>query len=140
MSQLTNANYNTSSGAGGANNGNNGSDFNAVAESNQMFDKILSEVIHVSAFEQHRGHNNTDITNHPVQDMPFKFMGLLEPTRQQLMLPDGVSAPLSVLESQPPFASDIRLINNIAHDAQLCINNYTLFVPDNVAFDFNPVT
>ena len=103
-------------------------------ENSQIFDKIISEVINVNE----RGYVNTDMTNHQVQDVPFKFPGL-EPPRQQLMLPEGVPAPLSVLAAQPPFTSDIRLINNIAQEAQSCINNFTLHVPDNVAFDFNPV-
>jgi hypothetical protein len=108
-------------------------------ESNQMFEKILSEVIHVSAFEPHSYLNN-DSLNHPVQDMPYKIKGLLEPNKQQqLTLPEGVPAPLNVLIAQPPFAEDIQLINTMANEAQMCINNYTLFVPDNVAFDFKPV-
>ncbi len=107
-------------------------------KSNKMFEKILSEVIHVSAFEQ-RNMSNDFSTLQPVTEMTFKIKGLLEPTRQNLALPEGVPAPVMVLSSQPPFSNDIRLINNIAHEAQICINNFTLNVPDNVAFDFNPV-
>ena len=103
-----------------------------------MIDRILSEVIHVSVLEQ-RGNLNTDIFSHPVQEMPFKIKGLLEPNKQQLTLPEGVPAPLSVLAAQPPFNNDIQLINKIAMDAQMAINGYSLQVPDNVAFDFNPV-
>lgn len=127
----------------GANvNGNNNN-----PESNHMFEKILSEVIHVSAYDQ-RGtaigyHSNDLMTNmHPVQDMPFKLKGLLEPQfnqQQQLTLPDGVPAPLTVLAAQPPFLNDIHLINSIAVEASNCINNFSLNVPDNVAFDFKPV-
>ena len=111
---------------------------NPISENNPMIDRILSEVIHVSAFEQ-RGNLNTDIFSHPVQEMPFKIKGLLEPTKQQLSLPEGVPAPLSVLAAQPPFINDIHLISKIAMDAQMAINGYSLQVPDNVAFDFNPV-
>jgi len=71
--------------------------------------------------------------------MPFKLKGLLEPTKQQLTLPEGVPAPLSVLAAQPPFINDILLINKMATDAQMAINGYSLQIPDNVAFDFNPV-
>ena len=106
----------------------------------QMFDKILSEVIHVSANDQRGYMNPNDLTNHPVQEMPFKLKGLVEPARQQLTLPEGVPAPMSVLAAQPPFTTDIRLINTIAQEAQTCINGYSLHVPENVAFDFNPVT
>ena len=109
-----------------------------MSENNPMIDRILSEVIHVSQFEQ-RGNSNTEIFSHPVQEMPFKIKGLLEPNKQQLTLPEGVPAPLSVLAAQPPFINDIILINKIATDAQMAINGYSLQVPDNVAFDFNPV-
>jgi hypothetical protein len=111
---------------------------NLMSENNPMIDRILSEVIHVSQFEQ-RGNSNTEIFSHPVQEMPFKIKGLLEPNKQQLTLPEGVPAPLSVLAAQPPFINDIILINKIATDAQMAINGYSLQVPDNVAFDFNPV-
>lgn len=118
---------------GTGSNGHNGS------ESTQMFEKILSEVIHVSQFE-HRGNLTNDFsTLQPVTEMTFKIKGLLEPTRQNLALPEGVPAPVMVLSSQPPFSNDIRLINNVAHEAQLCINNFTLNVPENVTFDFNPI-
>lgn len=110
------------------------------SENNQMFEKILSEVIHVSAFE-HRSHiMDSDFSSlQGVADKSFKIKGLLEPTKQNLTLPEGVPAPVTVLSAQPPFSSDIRLINNVAHEAQMCINNFTLNVPDNVAFDFNPI-
>ena len=111
---------------------------NFLTESNQMFEKILSEVIHVSAFEQ-RSNLNSDIMSHPVTEVPFKIKGLLEPSRQHLTLPEGVPAPVTVLSAQPPFSSDIRLINNVAHEAQMYINNFSLNVPENVAFDFNPI-
>jgi hypothetical protein len=111
---------------------------NITSENNPMIDRILSEVIHVSQFEQ-RGNFNTEIFSHPVQEMPFKLKGLLEPTKQQLTLPEGVPAPLSVLAAQPPFINDILLINKMATDAQMAINGYSLQIPDNVAFDFNPV-
>ncbi len=140
-SSLNNSNYQNYNGTNNPNGPNNSSSQNGNTdqlENNQMFDKIMSEVIHVSAFEQ-RSYVNSDITNHPVQDMPFKLKGLLEPNRQQLMLPDGVPAPLSVLAAQPPFTSDIRLINTIALEAQSCIDGFALHVPENVAFDFKPV-
>ncbi len=120
-------------------NGTNSNGQNA-SEGNQMFEKILSEVIHVSAFEQRSHIMNNDFSNiQGVADKSFKIKGLLEPTKQNLALPEGVPAPVTVLSAQPPFSSDIRLINNVAHEAQLCINNFTLNVPDNVAFDFNPI-
>lgn len=134
---------------------------NLLSESNQMFEKILSEVIHVSsAFDQRAtgmggagGYQSNDLMQfssvglnlnmNPVQDMPFKIKGLLEPQtlnkQQQLTLPEGVPAPFSVLAAQPPFSNDIRLINNVAYEAYSCINNFSLNVPDNVAFDFKPV-
>ncbi len=113
-----------------------GNNFNSnYSESNQMFEKIMSEVIHVSAFEQ-RGNLNNDISSHPVQDMPLKIKGLLEPTKQHLTLPEGVPAPVTVLSAQPPFNSDIHLINCVALDAQRCIDSFCLNVPENVAFDF----
>lgn len=111
---------------------------NHYSENNQMFEKIMSEVIHVAAFEQ-RGNINNDISSHPVQDMPLKIKGLLEPTKQHLTLPEGVPAPVTVLSAQPPFSSDIRLINSVALEAQKCIDGFCLNVPENVAFDFNPV-
>jgi hypothetical protein len=117
---------------------NNNTNTNNLSETNQMFEKIMSEVIHVSAFEQ-RGNINSDISSHPVQDMPLKIKGLLEPVRQNLTLPEGVPAPVTVLSAQPPFTSDIRLINSVALDAQRCMEGYCLNVPENVAFDFNPV-
>lgn len=110
-----------------------------MSESNPMIDRILSNIIQVSGFDNQRGNMTTDIFNHPVQDMPFKIKGLLEPNKNQLTLPEGVPAPLSVLAAQPPFINDIRLINSIAQEAQMCINGYSLQVPENVAFDFNPV-
>ena len=111
---------------------------NDMNESNQMFERILSDVIHVSTFEP-KGFANADISNQPGQDIPFKIKGLLESNKQQMMLPDGVPAPLSVLAAQPPFSSDINFICNLAQEAQACINGFTLQVPANVAFDFNPV-
>lgn len=111
-----------------------------ASENNQMFEKILSEVIHVSAFEQRSHIMDNDFSSlQGVADKSFKIKGLLEPTKQNLALPEGVPAPVTVLSAQPPFSSDIRLINNVAHEAQMCINNFTLNVPDNVAFDFNPI-
>ncbi|CAF0847460.1 unnamed protein product [Brachionus calyciflorus] len=119
---------------------------NPLSHENVIIEKILSEVIHVSAFDQRSGIQSNDfqqITSDqfPVQDMPFKMKGLLEPSinRQQLSLPDGVPAPFSVLAAQPPFSEDIKLINKMAFEAVNCINNFTLNVPDNVAFDFKPV-
>ena len=138
--------YNSGANAGYQNNGVNGNNANNnsnnnqdnMSESNPMVDRLLSNIIQLTGFEQ-RGNLNADIFNHPVQDMPFKIKGLLEPSKQQLTLPEGVPAPLSVLAAQPPFINDIRLINNIALEAQMCINGYSLQVPENVAFDFNPV-
>lgn len=151
MSGLANANYIgsnalNSTGSNSSLNGNiqqnnlNGTGSNGQTESNQMFEKILSEVIHVSAFEQRAHTMDNDFSNlQPVTDMAFKIKGLLEPAKQNLALPEGVTAPVTVLSAQPPFSSDIRLINQIAHDAQLCINNFTLQVPDNVTYNFNPI-
>lgn len=128
-----------------------------LSESNQMFEKILSEVIHVSsAFDQRitglggAGYPSNDLiqfasnmNTSQVQEMPFKIKGILEPPtinkQQQLALPEGVPIPFSVLAAQPPFTNDIRLINTVAHEAYNCINNFSLNVPDNVAFDFKPV-
>lgn len=123
--------------SGGGVNGNN---VNAANETNQAFEKILSEVIHVNAFDQ-RGINSTNMNgdSNQVQDMPIKLNGLVEPTKQQLALPEGVPAgnTLSVLAAQPPFISDIRLINNVAHEANASIMGYSLEMPTNVTFDFN---
>ena len=137
---MSNLEYNTLNTNGNqANNTLVGNNFNNnYSESNQMFEKIMSEVIHVSAFEQ-RGNLNNDVSSHPVQDMPLKIKGLLEPTKQHLTLPEGVPAPVTVLSAQPPFTSDIHLINSVALDAQRCIDSFCLNVPENVAFDFNPV-
>jgi hypothetical protein len=106
-------------------------------ENSQMFDKILSEVIHVTGLEQRNQH--TEIGNDSLQDMTFKFNGILESSKQQqqLKLPVGIPAPLSVLAAQPPFQSDINFINQIAHEADQCINGFKLNIPDNVAFDFS---
>ena len=123
---------------GGGNNGGN----NNMNESNHMFDKILSEVIHVTPYEQRSANaSNLNCDTNLVQEMPIKLKGLIEPAKQQLCLPEGVPSgnTLSVLAAQPPFISDIRLIKNLASEANFCINNFTLTVPENVAFDFNPV-
>jgi hypothetical protein len=135
---MNSADSNSSLNGNQINNSGNTQTGNNYSESNQMFEKILSEVIHVSTFEQ-RGNINNDIMSHPVTEMPFKIKGLLEPTRHHLTLPEGVPAPVTVLSAQPPFSSDIRLINNVAHDAHMYINGFQLNVPDNVAFDFNPI-
>jgi hypothetical protein len=129
----------------------NGSQLGAQSEHNQVFEKILSEVIHVSTFD-HRTSNvmgmvggsayqNDGMMVNQVQEMPFKMRALQEPqlNKQQFTLPDGVPAPLSVLAAQPPFLDDINLINSVAFEANNCINNYSLAVPENVAFDFKPV-
>lgn len=110
-------------------------------DNNQVFDKILSDVIQVSAFDQRTNVNSSDLANPliQVQDMPFKIKGLIDPTKTQLQLPEGVAAPLSVLAAQPPYITDIKLISNFAQDANACVNNYTLQIPDNVAFNFNQV-
>jgi hypothetical protein len=127
-------------------------------ESNHLFDKILSEVIHVSAYDQRltsgmgyqsggagSGAGGTgDLMGHqhPVEDMPFKIKGLLEPQfnqTQHLTLPDGVPAPLAVLTAQPPYSADIDFINSTAAEASNCIGNFTLDVPENVAFDFQQI-
>lgn len=63
-------------------NSGNGASSAAAIQSNQIFEKILSEVIHVSAYDQ-RGMNGGymggdlmgEIPNPPVQDMPFKLKG-----------------------------------------------------------------
>ena len=134
--QSTSNNGQTSGGGGGV----NGNNVNAANETNQAFEKILSEVIHVNAFDQ-RGINSTNMNgdSNQVQDMPIKLNGLVEPTKQQLALPEGVPAgnTLSVLAAQPPFISDIRLINNVAHEANASIMGYSLEMPTNVTFDFN---
>lgn len=124
---------------------NNSNANNNSNENNHMFEKILNEVIPVSAYDSRimgNGYQSSDqITNiHAVQEMPFKIKGLLEPQfyqQQQLGLPDGVPAPLTVLAAQPPFSNDIRFINTVALEASNCINNFILNVPDNVAFNFN---
>ena len=143
-------------GGGGGSHLNSSNAANAQSENNQVFEKILSEVIHVSAFDQRAsnigmvsgggvgggGYQGNDLLVNQVQEMPFKIRGLQEPklNKQQFTLPDGVPAPLSVLAAQPPFLDDIRLINGVAFEANNCINNFSLHVPDNVAFDFKPVT
>lgn len=111
------------------------------SERNHMFEKVLSEVIHVSAFDQRGNVMASDIsTLQPVTEDTFKIKGLLEPEKQSLMLPEGVHAPVTILSANPPPSTDIRLINNIAQEAELCISNdFSIEVPDNVAFDFNPV-
>jgi hypothetical protein len=119
--------------------GMNGANQANLNESNQMFEKILSEVIHVPTLDQ-RANTNNDSGSHFVQEMPFKLKsGFLEPNKSQLSLPEGVPAPLILLAAQPPFISDIRLINYIAQEANACINNFSLHVPENVAFDFKPI-
>jgi hypothetical protein len=137
----------SSSNPNGVNIGMTDSDSNQKSEQqNQIFDKIINEVIHVSAYDTRSNvvgmynQSNEQMVN-MVQEMPFKMKGLLEPInkQQQFTLPDGVPAPLSVLAAQPPFLDDIRLISNIAYEANNCINNFSLAVPDNVAFDFKPV-
>jgi hypothetical protein len=109
------------------------------SENNQVFDNILRDVIHVTADQR----INTDTANSliQIQDMPLKLKGLLEPSKNQLndFTNLGVVAPLSVLAAQPPFLSDIKLISNFALEANSCINNFTLQIPNNVAFNFNPV-
>lgn len=120
---------------------------NTLSQENQIIEKILSEVIHVSAFDQRSANQSNDLMQFTsdqllnVQDMPFKIRGLLEPSinKPSISLPDGVPAPFSVLAAQPPFSEDIKLINTMAQEAFNCINNFTLQVPDNVAFDFKPV-
>lgn len=57
----------------------------ANMQSNIMFEKILSEVIHVSAYDQRSSMNGvysndpmgggSNLGNPPLQDMPFKFKG-----------------------------------------------------------------
>lgn len=124
-------------------NGNGGNGGTNMNESNHMFDKILSEVIHVTPYEQRSANASSNLMGDTnlVQEMPIKLKGLIEPAKQQLCLPEGVPSgnTLSVLAAQPPFISDIRLISTLASEANFCINNFTLTVPENVAFDFNPV-
>jgi hypothetical protein len=123
-----------------------GNQLNVQSEHNQVFEKILSEVIHVSTFDQRPagggGYMGNDMMINQVQEMPFKMRSGLQDAqlnKQQFTLPDGVPAPLAVLSVQPPFLDDIRLINSVAFEANNCINNYSLTVPENVAFDFKPV-
>ncbi|RNA20070.1 hypothetical protein BpHYR1_036073 [Brachionus plicatilis] len=120
---------------------------NALSQENQIIDKILSEVIQVSAFDQRSVIQASDLMQFTSdqldggQDLHLKMKGFLEPnvSKQQLSLPDGVSAPFSVLSAQPPFPEDIRFINQMAQEAWNCVNNFSLNIPDNVAFDFKPV-
>lgn len=120
---------------------------NALSQENQIIEKILSEVIHVSAFDQRSTIQSSDLMQFSsdnldgVHELTLKIKGFLEPihSKQHLSLPDGVSAPFSVLSAQPPFPEDINFINQMAKEAWNCINNFILQVPDNVAFDFNPV-
>ena len=73
-------------------------------------EKILSEDIDASAFEQRSHIMNNDFSNiQGVTDKPFKIKGLLEPTKQNLALPEGVPEPEIVLSTEPPFSSDFRL-------------------------------
>lgn len=110
-------------------------------KTNEMFDKILSEVIHVSAFDQ-RGNNLHDDSSslQPVDEGNFKIKGLLEPTKNYLTLPEGVPVPVTVLSAQPPFSTDISLITNFAREANNCISSFELKVPENVSYNFNPIT
>lgn len=120
---------------------------NALSQENQIIEKILSDVIHVSAFDQRSILQSSDLMQFSsdhldgVQDLSLKIRDLLEPTfsKQQLILPEGVSAPFSVLAAQPPFQEDIKFINKMAQEAWNCIHNFSLQIPDNVAFDFNPI-
>ena len=134
-----NVNSNTSNFTNGLTNGNNSNIQHNKEIDNQLFDNILRDVIHVSTNE-HRINVNSD-SSIQVQDIPFKITGLNEPTINQLVDYSnlGVVAPLSVLSAQPPFYNDIKLISSFAQEANACINNYTLQVPQNVAFNFNPV-
>ena len=128
---------------GNTNNNNN----NKESENNQLFDNILKDVIHVSTGgggEQRTTANaNLDANLNSgvqVQEIPFKIKGLNEPTKNLIDYTNlGVVAPLSVLSAQPPPYSDIKLISNFASEANSCINNYTLQVPQKVVFNFNPV-
>ena len=128
---------------GNTNNNNN----NKESENNQLFDNILKDVIHVSTGgggEQRTTANaNLDANLNSgvqVQEIPFKIKGLNEPTKNLIDYTNlGVVAPLSVLSAQPPPYSDIKLISNFASEANSCINNYTLRVPQKVVFNFNPV-
>lgn len=124
---------------------------------NQMFEKILSEVINVSTMDQRSNTNvtigavitssagvgNIDLALNQMRDMPFKFKSVPDGSGAERKhysdLPNGVLAPVTVLAAQSPFIDDIRLINTVAAEANACINNFTLQVPDNVAFDFKPV-
>jgi len=107
-------------------------------ESNHILEKLLNEVIQVTTVEQ-RTNATQDITNNMMNEAPSELKGLREPSKQSLTLPEGVAAPITVLSAQPPFINDIKLINKFALEANACINNYTLQVPANVAFDFNPI-
>lgn len=111
-----------------------------VNKTNEMFEKILSEIIHVSAFDQRGSHGHDDSSSlQPVDEGNFKIKGLLEPTKNYLALPEGVPVPVTVLSAQPPFSTDINLINTIAREANNCIQSYTLNVPENVSYNFNPI-
>lgn len=120
---------------------------NALSQENLIIEKILSDVIHVSAFDQRSIIQSSDLMQFSsdhldgVQELSLKIKDLLEPTlnKQQLTLPEGVSAPFSILAAQPPFQEDIKLINKMAVEAWNCVHNFSLYVPDNVAFDFNPI-
>jgi hypothetical protein len=92
--------------------------------------------------EQRTTNTNIDGMNSgiQVQEIPFKIKGLNEPTKNLIDYSNlGVVAPLSVLSAQPPPYSDIKLISNFALEANACINNYSLQVPQKVVFDFNPI-
>lgn len=72
-------------GAGGGGTGGAGAANSAAnMQSNHMFEKILSEVIHVSAYDQrmsiNSGYSNdlmggSNMANPALQDMPFKLKG-----------------------------------------------------------------
>jgi hypothetical protein len=92
--------------------------------------------------EQRTTNTNIDGMNSgiQVQEIPFKIKGLNEPTKNLIDYSNlGVVAPLSVLSAQPPPYSDIKLISNFALEANACINNYSLQVPQKVVVDFNPI-
>jgi hypothetical protein len=105
-------------------------------ESDEMIKQVLSEIIQVSTIDQQItrtneiGPMNGDVT----------IRGLVQNgNNKQLSLPDGVIAPLTVLSAQTPFLADIKMINSFASMANAAINNYTLKIPDNVAFNFSSI-
>lgn len=105
-------------------------------ESDEMIKQVLSGIIQVSTIDQQITRTNEITPSNG--DVTIK--GLVQNANtKQLALPDGVIAPLTVLSAQTPFLADIKMINNFASMANAAINNFTLKIPDNVAFNFSSI-